>query len=181
MDLKSKIFLLDQKIESLEKQFNQYFTGQERRPPARALESLKREVMKLIGMADSIINTGDRFAVQTFIQKFTTYRTKWERGMTMIEDGRVKPGINFFGGGTYSPPVVKKPQKRDPVADAAEKYVDLSKKFEGKNYNAKAVELKLREKMHAVREKYGDRYVLDVYYDGERVKIRTLKRSDDEA
>ncbi len=188
MDIRSQIAQLQQKIDRLEHSFNMYFTGQDRIPPVKMLQALAREVSHLMTYSDKLINSGEKFMLDSFVQRFTSYRIKWERGVRDIEEGRSKPGLHFFGGlGINHTQIIveelskkrgdeKKKGESAELSGAAEKFLKLSKEHLGKTYNQEAIELKLREKLSEIKEKYGENFTLDVYFDGEKVKIRTAKK-----
>lgn len=191
-DLSSKVAELNQKIERLETQFNFYFTGQERVPPLKQLAALKADVMRLMDMEESVKTVSDKFLIQTLVQKFTTHRIKWERGVKDIEEGRAKPGLHFFGGlGTAltaealsslegsSSAVRKVAENEKKIELAAEKYIELSQKYMNKTYDRTVIMQTLNARMKEIRSKYGDNFKLDVFFDGKTVKIKPVGKEEE--
>jgi hypothetical protein len=183
MNLIHEISFLKQKIEILEQKFAQYFMGLEKRPPLKELSEIKSQISQLIKMESNLKQQSEKFQVQTIVNRFTTYRLKWERGVRDIEEGRIKPGSGFFGGmGTSfknSLKIEKKTEQKDSVIEkTAKQYVELSRKFLNKNYDTKAVSQMLEKKMKEIKTKMGNNIVLRVYFDGQKVKIKPVKKED---
>jgi hypothetical protein len=80
-------------VDELQRQFELYFQGLERRPPVDERESLKRALLKQKGEA-SRWNTADRFRMNTLMQKFTSYDRMWERTLQEIENGTYRRDLN---------------------------------------------------------------------------------------
>jgi len=57
------------------------FIGQDRVPPIKDFDLFKNEVRLLTRERERSTSTGLRFYVETFLQKFISYRTKWDRGL----------------------------------------------------------------------------------------------------
>lgn len=177
------------KIEKLDQDFNLYFTAQEKRPPLQSLENMKREVNLLMkGAADSQ-NLVERNLASQLVNRFTTYRMKWERCVRDIEEGRAKPGCKFFGGcgnGNLSDlkSAADSIEKRDADAFAmsamidntANKFIELSKKYTNKAYSFDAVAEMLTKKIDDVRKKLGNNFSFDVYYEDGKVKIKPVRK-----
>ncbi len=183
MDLIHEISFLKQKIEILEQKFAQYFMGLEKRPPLKELAEIKSQISKLMQMESSLKQPSEKFQVQTIVNRFTSYRLKWERGVKDIEEGRIKPGSGFFGGMGVSfkkslTPKQKTEKKDSLIEKTAKQYVELSRKFLNKNYDQKAVSQMLDKKMKEIKAKLGNDVVLRVYFDGEKVKIKPVKKED---
>jgi len=191
MDIQAKISVLEQKIDRLERNFNFYFTGQERVPPLKELSKISSEVRRLMDSSGSLNNAGLRFRIESFVQKFTSYRIKWERGVRDIEEGRKKPGLDFFGGlgieatkNLHSgsgfeerEKSVLSPDKVDgEIRKAAEQFVELSKIFMNKSFDGKAVEETLRNKISTITKKYGNNFSFNVSFDGEKVRIKPVRQ-----
>jgi hypothetical protein len=191
MDLKGKIEEVAVTILRLDRAFNFYFTGFEKKPPLKMYERLQREVKKLHDMADGLKNTTERYIVQMQLSRYGSYRIKWERGLRAIEDGLIKPGNAFFGGLSKDPALVaaaadapdldamaeageRSDEIRNKVADAADRYVALARAHLGKMYDKEAIERSLKEKLPEVRRKYGDKVEFEVYFDGEKVRVKPI-------
>jgi len=119
------------------------------------------------------------------VQKFTTYRTKWEKGVRDIEEGRAAPGKNFFGGfGSVAKDFgMLGQQEKDNRAfraasvidEAAAKYVEVNRKLSGKNVSKEAVSKMLEKRIDDIRKKVGDRFKFNVYVEDGKVKIKPEK------
>lgn len=187
MDLKGKIDEVAITIQRLDRAFNFYFTGFEKKPPLKMYERLQREVKKLHDVADGIKSSADRYIVQMLLSRFSTYRIKWERGLRAIEDGRIKPGNDFFGGISKEPAemvekgldfdaIAEKGQALDDVdmrlADAAKRYVALARAHMGKIYDPESIKQMLETKIPEMRRKFGDDIEFEVYFDGDKVRVK---------
>lgn len=65
--------------------YEQYFLGQERRPPTEKHKALKK---RLNGLRGSFVNsTQVKFRVQNLQQRFSTFERLWERSLLEIENG----------------------------------------------------------------------------------------------
>lgn len=185
MNLRKTVSRLITSVEHLDRDFNFYFTGRERVPPLKALERLKREVNLLMRSGEDSKNSADRYMVMSFIQKFTTYRTKWEKGVKDIEEGRAVPGRNFFGGlGNISKDFSQLTQQEKDnnafraasvINEAASKYVQMNKKYTGKNVSKEAVSKMLEKRIDDIKKKVGDRFKFSVYFEDGKVKIKPEK------
>ena len=56
--------------------------------------------MRCSGLTSSL--TSLLFYIETFLQKFISYRVKWERGLRDIEEGRLTCGADFFKGRKFA-------------------------------------------------------------------------------
>ncbi|MCY1073405.1 MXAN_5187 C-terminal domain-containing protein [Archangium lansingense] len=68
-----------------------YFMGNERTPPTRAYEDLKKRLERL--KASFVRNTAAKFRVQAIATKFATYERLWQRTMQEIENGTYKRDV----------------------------------------------------------------------------------------
>ena len=177
------------KIEKLDHDFNMYFTAQEKKAPLQALENMKREVNLLMKGASDSQNLVEKNLASQLINRFTTYRQKWERCVRDIEEGRAKPGMKFFGGFGSSDlndlkSAADSVEKRDAEAFAmsvmidrtANKFIELSRKYTNKAYSFDAVTEMLTKKIGDVRQKFGNDFTFDVYYEDGKVKIKPVRR-----
>ncbi len=187
MDLKGKIEEVAVTIQRLDRAFNFYFTGFEKRPPLKMYERLQRDVKKLHDLADGLKSTADRYTVQMLVSRYSSYRIKWERGLRAIEEGMLKPGAGFFGGlgkdlkalGEKPPDfdaIVEKGEAVDEVemrlSDAAKRYVALARAHMGKIYDPESIKEMLETKIPEMRRKFGDDIEFEVYFDGEKVRVK---------
>lgn len=81
------------KVDELQRTFELYFQGLERRPPIDERDSLKRHLVRQKGEA-SRWNTADRFRMNTLMQKFNSYDRMWERTLQEIENGTYRRDRN---------------------------------------------------------------------------------------
>jgi hypothetical protein len=190
MKFHQRIFQLAEKIERLEHSFNFYFTAQEKKPPLDKLNRLKIEVDELVKVSQDLKNSAERFLAMQIVNRFTTYRMKWEKGVRDIEEGRAKPGLHFFGGlGIGRSPMDDIKRSADELAkkdsdafrmsavidEAAEKYIKMSQKYTGKTFAREAVTSMLEKKIDEVRKKFGDRFKFSVVYEDGKVRIKPEK------
>ncbi|WP_375769927.1 hypothetical protein NR798_03290 [Archangium gephyra] len=68
-----------------------YFMGNERLPPTRAYEDLKKRLERL--KASFVRNTAAKFRVQAIATKFGTYERLWQRTLQEIENGTYKRDV----------------------------------------------------------------------------------------
>ena len=187
MDVNQKTADLESRLQKLDRKFNFYFIGQDRVPPIKDFDLFKNEVRLLTRERERSTSTGLRFYVETFLQKFISYRTKWDRGLRDIEEGRLSRSADFFKGKKFAREEVDSldaPKTMTSVSlavendimQATDKYSVLYKKYFHKTCNKKTLNNQLRGKMKAVREKYGEGFYLDVSYDGKAIKIKTVKK-----
>jgi hypothetical protein len=95
-DIHKKIADFNERLQVLDRKFSLYFNGYEKVPPAKEFEKFKREATLFIRTKGNIMSVSVRFFISTFQQRFVSYRTKWEKGLRDIEEGRAKPGSNFW-------------------------------------------------------------------------------------
>lgn len=189
MQIGEFVSTLATKIEKLDHDFNMYFTAQEKKAPLQALENMKREINLLMKGATDSQNLVEKNLASQLINRFTTYRQKWERCVRDIEEGRAKPGMKFFGGfGSSDLSDLKSAadsiERRDAEAFAmsamidqtANKFIELSKKFTNKTYSFDAVAEMLTKKVGDVRQKFGSNFSFDVYYEDGKVKIKPVRK-----
>jgi hypothetical protein len=82
---------IEEEIAALKVAYEHYFMGNERVPPTRQYEDLKKRVMRLKG--SFVRNTSAKFRVQSIHGKFTTYERLWQRTMQEIENGTYKRDV----------------------------------------------------------------------------------------
>jgi hypothetical protein len=190
MKLGHRVTELISKIQKLDRMFIFYFTGHESRPPLKDLKDLKSEINTLsLKMSDSK-NTAEKYLVSQLVNKFATYKNKWEKGVRDIEEGRLKPGLHFFGGlGTslsglsdlknQAADIDRKDGEAFRMAsvidEAARKYVEMNKKYTGKKYSTDDVSKMLEKKIDDIKKKIGDKFLFNVYYEDGKVKIKPEK------
>ena len=94
-DIRQKISDFNERLRVLDRSFKRYFSGLDKRAPIREFEQFKRDVNLLRKTQSSIMSVSLRFLINNFQQRFTVYRTKWEKILNDIEKGRVEPGSHF--------------------------------------------------------------------------------------
>lgn len=70
----------------LQKQWDRFFSGQERKAPFEARQRLDRLVRKYVGV--EIRNNVDRFRFQSLTARYNTLGDMWNRRLRAIEEGR---------------------------------------------------------------------------------------------
>ena len=95
-DIHKKIAEFNERLQIMDRKFGLFFSGHEKVPPIKEFEQFKREVAALAIEKSNITSASVRFFVGTFQQRYVSYRTKWEKGLRNIEEGRAKPGPNFW-------------------------------------------------------------------------------------
>ena len=189
MQVSEFVSTLASKIEKLDHDFNLYFTAQEKKAPLQALENMKKEISQLMKTAAISKNLVEQNLASQLINRFTTYRQKWERCVRDIEEGRAKPGMKFFGCGGNSDlsdlkSAADSVERRDAEAfklnaiinETADKFIELSKKYTNRTYSPEAVSEMLAKKIGDIREKFGSNFTFDVYYEDGKVKIKPVKK-----
>ncbi|ATB35258.1 hypothetical protein CYFUS_000670 [Cystobacter fuscus] len=82
---------IEEEIAALKVAYEHYFMGNERVPPTRQYEDLKKRVMRL--KSSFVRNTSAKFRVQSIHGKFTTYERLWQRTIQEIENGTYKRDV----------------------------------------------------------------------------------------
>lgn len=188
MDIKQKISELEIRLQRLDRKFNFYFVGQDRVPPVKAFDQLKREVTLITREKDISASSSLRFYIETFLQKFISYRVKWEKGLRDIEEGRLSRGADFFKGRKFTRAEVKSSNAQKPmdvvfletennIRQVTEEYSSLYKRYFHKSCNKAKLNKYLHEQMEEIRAKYGDDFFLDVNYDGKDIKIKPVRKN----
>ena len=79
---------LEEELAGLRVAYEQYFLGNERLPPTRAHEDLKKRLIKL--KSGLVRNTAAKFRISSLHNKFLTYERLWMRTLQEIEAGTYK-------------------------------------------------------------------------------------------
>ncbi len=188
MDIKQKISELESGLQRLDRKFNFYFVGQDRVPPVKDFNQLKREVTLITRERDISTSSSLRFYIETFLQKFISYRVKWEKGLRDIEEGRLSRGADFFKGRKFTRAEVESINAQKPmdavfleiennIRQVTEKYSSLYKRYFHKSCDKAKLNKYLHEKIKEIRTKYGDDFYLDVNYDGKDIKIKPVRKN----
>jgi hypothetical protein len=79
---------LEEELLALKVTYEQYFLGNERLPPVRAHEELKKRLNRL--KTSMVRNTAAKFRISSLYNKFLTYERLWQRTLQEIESGTYK-------------------------------------------------------------------------------------------
>ncbi|MDY7226175.1 MXAN_5187 C-terminal domain-containing protein [Hyalangium rubrum] len=79
---------IEEELAALRVTYEQYFLGNERFPPVRAHEDLKKRLIRLKG--GLVRNTAAKFRMNSLHTKFLTYERLWQRTLMEIESGTYK-------------------------------------------------------------------------------------------
>jgi hypothetical protein len=77
---------IEEGIFRLQKEWDRFFSGQERKAPFEARQRLDRIVRRYVGV--EIRNNVERFRFQTLTAKYNTLSDLWNRKLRAIEEGR---------------------------------------------------------------------------------------------
>lgn len=77
---------IEEGLFKLQKDWERFFSGQERKAPFEAKQRLDRLIRRYIGM--EIRNNTDRFRFQSLTAKYNTLSDMWNRKLRAIEEGR---------------------------------------------------------------------------------------------
>jgi hypothetical protein len=77
---------IDEGILKLQKEWERFFSGQERKAPFEARQRLDRLVRKYVGV--EIRNNIERFRFQSLTAKYNTLSDLWNRKLRALEEGR---------------------------------------------------------------------------------------------
>ena len=112
---------IDQGIFRLQKEWDRFFSGQERKAPFEAKQRLDRLVRRYVGV--EIRNNVERFRFQSLTAKYNTLSDLWNRRLRAIEEGRpltsvqlkhVREAAAEAGAASTAPP--PSPRSMPPVA-----------------------------------------------------------------
>ncbi len=177
-EVNSTLYRLNKNILQLERVFFLYFVGKEKKAPLKEFEQLKQDVFTLINTKDLPKSTSVQFLVTSFIQRFTIFRSKWERSLRDIEEGRKRPGLEFFGKHKIKeekPVQVINEEIAKEIEAAATKYVAFFIEYYQKPIDKKTVKRKLQNEIVKLMKNNGTSFTLNVYYDGSDIKIKFIK------
>lgn len=82
---------LDAAISALQRRYELYFLGLDRREPAQDRDALKKRLMAL--KRASVRNTALKFRLNSLWNKFLSYERMWQRTVTEIEEGRYRRDV----------------------------------------------------------------------------------------
>jgi hypothetical protein len=84
--LEDDLAKIDEGIFKLQKEWDRFFSGQERKAPFEAKQRLERLVRRYVGI--EIRNNIERFRFQSLTAKYNTLSDLWNRKLRAIEEGR---------------------------------------------------------------------------------------------
>ncbi|MCH7867902.1 MAG: hypothetical protein IH881_09410 [Myxococcales bacterium] len=83
--LTEELRLIEMKLKTLRRDYEQYFLGSRPREPANARAEIQKVMIRL---SNGVIkNTAERFKFQTINQMFMTYKRRWDDTLRKIENG----------------------------------------------------------------------------------------------
>ncbi len=88
-EIKSKLRELEQGLDDLRRQYEQFFVGNRERPPTNERRQVSRLVREL--QRANMTNTSQKFKFRGLMQRFNTYKSKWNRVERQIEEGTYEP------------------------------------------------------------------------------------------
>lgn len=84
--LEDDLTRIEEGIFKLQKEWERFFSGQERKAPFESKQRLERLVRKYVGV--EIRNNVERFRFQSLTAKYNTLSDMWNRRLRAIEEGR---------------------------------------------------------------------------------------------
>lgn len=126
---------IDQGTFKLQKEWDRFFSGQEKKAPFEATQRMERLVRRYIGV--EIRNNADRFRFQSFAARFNTLSDMWNRRLRAIEEGRsalpsrLRPGTPVAEGVPTPAPPSPAPSISPDVAPAAVRLSTLREDDQG--------------------------------------------------
>jgi len=100
MAISEDINHLEKEIELLNKKYERFFSGAERKEPSDDRSRVESLARRLLG--EFIANSGQSFRLGTVTRRLTTYKAHWDRilremeenGLRKTKKGKVLPGKN---------------------------------------------------------------------------------------
>lgn len=88
-EIDGKLQKLENKLDTLRRDYEQFFVGARDRPP----RNTRKQVDKLVRDLEqaSVTNTSQKFKLRSLVQKYSSYKQKWNRVQRQIEQGTYKP------------------------------------------------------------------------------------------
>lgn len=80
-------------VEKLHQEYQKYFLGVEKAPPLAMRRTLDQLVSKVKSELAKSSSTPQKFAGTTFVSKYQSYSTQWDRTMREIENGSYRRPI----------------------------------------------------------------------------------------
>ncbi len=89
--LTEELRMIDMKLKTLKRDYEQYFLGSRPREPANLRAELQKTMIRL--SSGLIKNTGERFRFSTLNSQFLTFKRHWDETLRKMEDGTYKRHI----------------------------------------------------------------------------------------
>lgn len=83
--LTEELRMIDMKLKTLKRDYEQYFLGSRPREPANLRAELQKTMIRL--SSGLIKNTGDRFRFSTLNSQFLTFKRHWDETLRKMESG----------------------------------------------------------------------------------------------
>ncbi len=96
-DLRELLPILEARFEELQRKFDNFFLGLEKRPPLRERDDLHRRLLKLVDIKGYQYNF--IYRAKQLILKFNTYNAMWERMLRRLEEGEPLERVRRMGAG----------------------------------------------------------------------------------
>ena len=87
-EIENEISRLKKKLQEVRLSFEKYFCGNEKRPPVKEREALKKDLSRLKQIY--LTNAALKFQVQSLGSSFNTLESHWEKTCRLIEEGKYK-------------------------------------------------------------------------------------------
>jgi len=88
-EIDAKLRELDNELDKLRRNYEQFFVGARERPPRNDRKRVERLVREL--EQAQVTNTSQKFRLRSLVQRFSSYRQKWNRIQRQIEEGTYQP------------------------------------------------------------------------------------------
>jgi hypothetical protein len=88
-EIQGKLRELEQGLDVLRRRYEQFFVGNRDRPPKNERRKVSRLVREL--QRANLTNTSHKFKLRGLMQRFNTYKNKWNRVERQIEEGTYEP------------------------------------------------------------------------------------------
>ena len=117
-DLRELLPILEARFEELQRKFDNFFLGLEKRPPLRERDDLHRRLMKLVDIKGYQYNF--IYRAKQLILKFNTYNAMWERMLRRLEEGEPLEKVRRMGAG------LRRSGQKKPEEKKGEEWLEVS-------------------------------------------------------
>ncbi len=87
-EIENEISRLKKKLQEVRLSFEKYFCGNEKRPPVKERDALKKDLSHLKQIY--LTNASLKFQVQSLCSSFNTFESHWEKTCRLIEEGKYR-------------------------------------------------------------------------------------------